>query len=110
MARKGLMGHPTKVEIAVLALSTDGDPENWDYVIAAADPDADPWRWNYWHIPDPQPGDTYVILRARNVGMDDAADLIAHGTREQYFTDGYDAAEAVGDDWDVVDSWTVEDE
>lgn len=93
-------------EIAVLAMSPSDDPEEWDYVLAGADPDADPYRWNYWSIPDPQEGDTYVILRAYVESDDDYADLIAHGTREQYFDDGYDAAGVIVDA-DIMDSWVV---
>lgn len=96
-------------EVAVLALSASNDPEDWDYVLAGADPYADPYHWNYWSIPDPQEGDTYVMLRAYVESDDDYADLLAHGTREQYFDDGYDAADVIVDA-DIVDSWTVGEE
>lgn len=105
MPRTGV-GEERGREVAVLALSPSNDPEEWDYVVAAADPDADPYNWRYWYLPDPQDGDTYVILRAYVTDDDDFADLLVHGTREQYFDDGYDAASVITEA-EVVDSWTV---
>jgi hypothetical protein len=94
------------MRLAVLVLEDEG------YLLGAAEK-SDPWDdWSYWYIPDPQPGDTYVIYRLqRPVPRDVAEALLAQGTSEQVYSDGYEAME-VARRYGLreFDRWTVEGE
>lgn len=83
-----------------------------DYLLAVA-PQSDNWRnWSYWYIPDPEPGDEYVIYEVeRDVPRVVADELLLHGTREQTYADGYEAMGVIEKyGLKELDRWLVEDE